>query len=97
VNGSTVIPQAEQQQISTALEHDAEIISNTKLDEQITHQPPAVEAEILHINSVARNRSLQIAMLVPLLASLLGLLNSFRMMRLPDLRPAAPLEGTDFG
>jgi MFS family permease len=97
VNSSAVIPQAEQQQISTALEHDAEIISTTKLDEQITHQPPAVEAEILHINAVARNRSLQIAMLVPLLASLLGLLNSFRMMRLPDLKPSAPLEGMDFG
>jgi MFS family permease len=97
VNASTVIPQAEQQQIATALEHNAEVISNTKLDEQITDQPPAVEAEVLHINTVARNRSLQWAMLVPVLAALLGLLNSFRMMRLPDLKPSAPLEGSDFG
>ena len=54
VNASTIIPQAEQQQIATVLEHNAEVISTTKLDEQITDQPPAVEAEILHINMVAR-------------------------------------------
>jgi len=29
------------------------------------------------------------------LASLIGLLNSFRMMRLPEITPAASLEGTD--
>ena len=34
------------------------------------------------INNDARNLSLQIALLVPLLAGLLGLGNSFRMMRL---------------
>jgi EmrB/QacA subfamily drug resistance transporter len=96
VNNSAVIPQTDKQHITTVLEHDAEVISTTQLDQQITHQPPAVEAEILHINTVARNRSLQLALLVPLLAALLGLLNSFRMMRLPDLKPSAPLEGMDF-
>ena len=45
------------------------------------------------INNDARNRSLQIALLVPLLAGLLGLGNSFRMLRLPDQKPSAPLEG----
>ena len=34
---------------------------------------------------------------VPLLAGLLGLVNSFRMIRLPDLRPSGNLEGTDLG
>ena len=65
--------------------------------QQITGQPPAVEAEVLAINDDARNRSLQVALLVPLLAGLLGLVNSFRMMRLPDLRPSGNLEGTDLG
>ena len=41
--------------------------------------------------------SLQIALLVPLLAGLLGLVNSFRMLRLPDQKPSASLEGMDFG
>jgi hypothetical protein len=97
VQGSSVIPQAQQQQITSALEHEAEVMTNTELDARITKQPPAVEAEILRINTLARNRSLQIALLVPLLASLFGLLNSFRMMRLPDVKPSAPLEGMDFG
>jgi hypothetical protein len=52
---------------------------------------------VLAINNDARNRSLQIALLVPLLAGLIGLGNSFRMLRLPDQKPAAPLEGMDFG
>ena len=44
---SGVIPAAQQQQIAAALEDDAEVMSNTQLDEQITGQPPEVEAEIV--------------------------------------------------
>ena len=80
---SHVIPTAEQHQIATALEDDAEVMSNSQLAKQITGRPAAVEAEVLSINSDARNLSLQIALLVPLLAGLLGLGNSFRMLRLP--------------
>ncbi len=94
---SQVIPAAEQQHIASVLENDAEVMSNTQLDEQISGQPPAVEAEILAINNDARNLSLQIALLVPLLAALAGLANSFRMLRLPDLEPSSSLEGMDFG
>jgi hypothetical protein len=36
---------------------------------------------------------LQVAMLVPVLACLLGFLNAFRMMRLPDFKPSAAAEG----
>jgi EmrB/QacA subfamily drug resistance transporter len=94
---STVIPAAQQQQIATVLQDDAEVMSNTALAEQIVGQPPEVEAAVLEINDEARNRSLQVALLIPLLASLLGLGNSFRMLRLPDIEPAANLEGRDFG
>jgi hypothetical protein len=94
---SQVIPQAEQQQIAAALEDDAEVMSNTQLAEQITGQPPAVEAEVVAINEDARNLALQIALLVPLLGALLGLGNSFRMMRLPDQKPSSSLDGMDFG
>ena len=48
-----------------ALEDDAEVMSNTALAEQITGQPAEVEAEVLAINDEARNRSLQVALLVP--------------------------------
>ncbi len=94
---SQIIPPAQQEQIARALEDDAEVMSNTQLEEQITGQPAAVEAEVVAINNDARNLSLQIALLVPLLAGLLGLGNSFRMLRLPDQKPAAPLDGMDFG
>jgi EmrB/QacA subfamily drug resistance transporter len=94
---STVIPPAQQQQIAAALEDDAEVMSNTALERQITGQPPEVEAEILAINDQARNRSLQVALLVPVLAAVLGLGNSFRMLRLPEVKPSADLEGMDFG
>ena len=94
---STVIPPAQQQQIAVALEDDAEVMSNTALAEQIVGQPPEVEAAVLAINDEARNRSLQVALLVPLLAALVGLGNSFRMMRLPDVKPSASLEGIDLG
>ena len=97
VENSQVIPQAQQEQIAAALEDDAEVMSNTQLEEQITGQPPAVEAEVVAINNEARNLSLQIALLVPLLASLLGLGNSFRMLRLPDQKPASSIDGMDFG
>jgi MFS family permease len=94
---STVIPPADQQQIAATLEDDAEVMSNTQLAQQITGQPAAVEAEIVAINHDARNRSLQIALLVPLLAALAGLGNSFRMLRLPDQKPSSSLDGMDFG
>jgi EmrB/QacA subfamily drug resistance transporter len=94
---SEVIPPAQQQQIAAALEEDAEVMSNTQLEEQITGQAPEVEAEVVAINDDARNLSLQIALLVPLLAGLLGLGNSFRMLRLPDQKQSANLDGMDFG
>ena len=94
---STVIPAAQQQQISVALEDDAEVMSNTALAEQIVGQPPEVEAAVLEINDEARNRSLQVALLVPLLATLLGLGNSFRMLRLPDIQPSAAVEAAALG
>jgi len=56
-------------------------------------QPPATQEEILRINTDARPRALQIALLVPLIASLLGLAVSFKMVRLPVIQPSAALEG----
>jgi EmrB/QacA subfamily drug resistance transporter len=96
-NESTVIPPAQQQQISTELESNAEVMSNTQLQKQIADQPQDIQDAVLAINTDARNRSLQFALLVPTLASLLGLANSFRMRRLPDIKPAASVGGLDFG
>ena len=56
-----------------------------------------VEAAVLEVNDEARNRSLQVALLIPLLASLLGIGNAYRMLRLPDIKPTSDLDGVDFG
>jgi hypothetical protein len=38
-----------------------------------------------------------VALLIPILAGLVGLLNSFRMMRLPDTTPSSAVEGVALG
>ncbi len=48
-------------------------MTNTHLDELLVGQPPDVKAEILHINTKARPLALQIALLIPFIAALLGL------------------------
>ena len=81
---STVLSKTEQQTVATALEHDAQVVSNTQLEEQLAGQPQKTQDEIIRINTQARHIALQIALLIPILAGLAGLLTSFRMMRLPD-------------
>jgi EmrB/QacA subfamily drug resistance transporter len=90
---STVLPPADKQQVADVLEEDAEIMSNTQLEELLADEPAEVQAEIIRINTDARPLALQIALLVPILAALAGLFNSFRMLRLPDPKPSAAAEG----
>jgi hypothetical protein len=94
---STVLSASEQQQVATALEEDAEVMSNTALAQQLIGQPPATQAEIIRINTDARPLALQIALLIPILAGLVGLFNSFRMMRLPHPKPSGSAEGMVLG
>jgi EmrB/QacA subfamily drug resistance transporter len=98
-DASTVLPPADQQQVAKALEHDAEFVTNTQLEKQLVGEPKPVQAEIIRINTDARHRALQVALLVPVLAGLIGLFNSFRMMRLPDPVPLPPsaVQGTVVG
>lgn len=92
-DNSTVLSPTEQQQVATALEDDAELMSNTQLVEQLAGQPQATQEEIVRINNDARPRALQVALLVPFFAGLLGLILSFRVVKLPDIKPSAALEG----
>jgi hypothetical protein len=85
---STVLPPAEQQRVAEVLDNDAQVLSNTQLAELLATQPPAVREEIIRINTEARPIALQISLLIPLLAGLIGLGASFRMMRLPDPEPS---------
>ncbi len=94
---STVLSPDQQVQVAAALEEDAELMTNTQLDAQLAGQPEAVQDEIIRINTEARPIALQAALLVPLLAGVLGLVNGFRMMRLPEIKPTADLEGVALG
>jgi EmrB/QacA subfamily drug resistance transporter len=89
---SAVLPAATQHQVAQALEDDAEVMSNTQLEKQLADQPPEIRAEIVSINTDARPLALQVALLVPILAGLLGLINGFRMMRRPDPAPSEAAE-----
>jgi hypothetical protein len=94
---SKVLSPAQQQHVADALDDDAEVMSNTRLNEQLAGQPDDVREEIVDINTDARPLALQVALLIPLLAALLGLVNSFRMMRLPDPAPSAAAEAAALG
>ena len=72
-------------------------MSNTQLEELLADEPEEIQDEIIRINTDARPRALQVALLVPLLAGVVGLFNSFRMMRLPEPKPSAAAEGMALG
>jgi MFS family permease len=86
---SDVLPPAQQDQIADKLEDDAEVMSNTQLTKALQGQPKEIQDEIIRINTDARPRALQVALLIPILAGLIGLFNAFRMVRLPDPVPAS--------
>ena len=94
---SSVLPPDDQQRVANALEDDAQVMSNTQLEELLVGQPEEIQDEIIRINTDARPFALQVALLVPILAGLVGLLNSFRMMRLPDPESSGSVEGAAFG
>ncbi|MGH3479978.1 MAG: hypothetical protein ACRDVO_05215 [Jiangellaceae bacterium] len=64
--------------------------------EVLVGQPQDVQDKVLRINGDARSLSLQVALLVPLLACLLGLFTAFRMARLPEIEPSSSAEGLIF-
>jgi hypothetical protein len=96
-NASPVIPSDQQQQIAQTMEDDAQVVSNTQLEALIADEPPDVQKAIVDINTDATNLALQVALLIPILAGLLGLFDSFRMMRLPDIEPSAAVEAAALG
>jgi hypothetical protein len=93
---SDVLPVDAQEQVAEALKDDAEVMSDAQLEEQLAAQPDEISDEIVRINDEARDRGLQVAMSVPVLAGLIGFGLSFRMKRLPDIEPQANLEGMAF-
>jgi EmrB/QacA subfamily drug resistance transporter len=94
---STLLPPDDRQRVAAALEEDAQVLSNTQVEELLAAQPEEIQDEIIRINTDARPLALQVALLVPILAGIVGLFNSFRMMRLPDPTPSGSVEGMALG
>ncbi len=88
-NQSSAIPSTQKQQIATKLEASAEVVSNGDLEQAISSQPAEVREAILAINTDATHLALQIALLVPLVASLIGTINAFHMETLPEIKPSS--------
>ena len=94
---SAVLSPAEQTQVADGLEDNAELMSNTKLAELLVDQPADVQTEIIRINTDARPIALQVAMLIPLIAALIGIVTASRMTRLPDPEPTGSADGMVLG
>ena len=94
---STVLDPSEQAQVAQALEQDAEVMSNTQLEQLLVDQPADTREEILRINTEARPLALQVALLVPILAGTLGFVVSLRMRGLPDPQSSRSSEGLALG
>jgi EmrB/QacA subfamily drug resistance transporter len=91
---STVLPPDDKQRVAVALENDAQVMTNTQLQQLLAGESAPVQEEIVRINTEARPLALQVALLVPLLAGIAGLVGSFRMLRLPDPTPSGSADTT---
>jgi EmrB/QacA subfamily drug resistance transporter len=92
-NASDVLRPGQKDQVADTLQHNAEVMRNSDLEKLLAGERPAVQEEILRINTEARPVALQLALIVPLAAAALGLLLGFRMTRLPDPEPSEAAEG----
>jgi EmrB/QacA subfamily drug resistance transporter len=94
---STVLPPEDQDRVAVALEEDAQLMSDTQLEELLADEPPEVQDEVIAINEESRPIALQVALFIPILAGVLGILNALRMRRLPDPKQSAAVEGLSLG
>ena len=83
---------SQQEKVADGLQDNAEVLTNTHLEQLLAGKPQDVQDEIIKINTDARPIALQIALLIPLIAAVLGVWNGFRMTRLPDPKPSAAAE-----
>jgi EmrB/QacA subfamily drug resistance transporter len=94
---SSVLEPSEQTRVAQALEEDAQVLSNTQLEELLVGQPEDTQDEIIRINVEARPLALQVALLIPILAGAIGVAVSLWMRRLPDPQPSGSTEGLVLG
>jgi EmrB/QacA subfamily drug resistance transporter len=96
-NQSTVLSGQQKDHVATELNKGAELMSDEQVMKQLEGQSNDTQKEILRINAAARHQALRVALVVPLAAAALGLLNGFRMMRLPDPKQSTAAEAAMLG
>jgi MFS family permease len=85
---SDVLSPSDEELVAEALEQDAQVMENSRLNELVADQPEPVREEIIRINTETRPRALQVALLVPLVAAMIGVVVGTRMARHPDPEPS---------
>jgi EmrB/QacA subfamily drug resistance transporter len=96
-NASNEFTSQQKEQVAQVLQNNAQIVSNEQLEDYLEGQPQNIQDEILQINNQSRIYALQVAMLIPISAAILGLLVSFRMIKLPDPKSSDAAEGMALG
>lgn len=96
-NNSTVLSPDEKTQVAQVLEQDAQVMSKSQLAGLTSGQSAATQTEILRIKRGARPVALQLALVIPILAGLIGLVVSLRIGRQPDPKQGVSPEATGFG
>jgi MFS family permease len=86
---SSVLDASEKDRVAQVLEEDAQVMSTTQLEGLLSEAPEAKAEEIVRINDDARDVAVRVAIVVPVLAGVIGFLVSLRMKRLGVPGPAA--------
>jgi MFS family permease len=84
---STVLNDAQKEQISVALEGSISAMSDEQVEEQLQGQPQEIVDEVVRINADARDRALGLALIAVAIIGLVGLLAA--MLLPPDRAPTA--------
>jgi EmrB/QacA subfamily drug resistance transporter len=86
---SSVLSASEKDRVAQRLEEDAQVMSTSQLELLLDDAPEAKADEIVRINDDARDVAVRVALVVPVLAGVVGFVVSLRMKRLGDLGPSA--------
>ena len=84
---STVLSPSDQQRVARALEDNAELMGNAQLAELLYRRAPCGPGGDSADQHRRPTAALQVALLIPLVASVWASRDSFRMLRLPDPEP----------
>jgi hypothetical protein len=87
IQENTVLTDSQKQQVTTAINQKAAIVSDQQLEAALADAPPAAAQQIVEINATARNKALSYSFIV------IAILGAFGLMATAQL-PKTPLKPT---